>query len=97
MNSSGDHIGLSDRSQIIRPDFQSTARSVTATILPSGAVWGFVMEMVGTRPDSVPAAKDIAALQKMMNGSGTYTNRALDSAQQSRVRSLINYMRRRCP
>jgi hypothetical protein len=94
----GQHTGLSDRSNVSLAVVRNQGVSITAIVAPGGVISGLRMETSLSVPDSVLRASDPATIQKIGDGStGTSTNRALDTAEQSGVRRMIDFIRQRCP
>lgn len=92
----GQSLIYTDRASISQ-SLRTEAVSITAFVNPAG-ISGFRMGMVSTVPDSVLRMKDVAAIQRVIfDAGGTMDRRALDTAEQQRVRSMLEFLRRRCP
>ena len=97
VDSAGRHTGLSDRSSVIVNTVRSQGVSITASV-GRNVVMGFRIETIVTVPDSLVHARDVAAIQKIMDSAtGTSSRRELNAAEQDRVRSLVEFIRKRCP
>jgi hypothetical protein len=91
-------VVFSDRSSITRQSVQTEGALITAIIQAGGEFTGFRIETALTVPDSVLQMQDIAAIQSVIAAStGTIDRRDLDSAEQQRVRSMLEFIRKRCP
>jgi hypothetical protein len=98
VDSAGRHTGLSDRSSVIVNTMRNQGASIVASVGRNDVVRGFRIETIVTVPDSLVRARDVAAIQKIMDSAtGTSSRRELNAAEQDRVRSMIEFMRRRCP
>jgi hypothetical protein len=94
----GPSLVLSDRSQITTAQFRTTGAAITAMFAPNGTVSGFMIETTHSVPDSILLAQDLATIQKILDGgTGTSASRALDSTELSRARSMLEFIRKRCP
>ena len=91
-------VVFSDRSSITRQSVHTETALITAVIQVGGEFTGFKIATALTVPDSVLQMQDIAAIQSVIAAStGTIDRRDLDSAEQQRVRSMLEFIRKRCP
>ena len=89
---------LSDVSHITTAQFRTSGAAITAMFAPNGTVTGFMVEVTHAVPDSILQAQDVATIEKILeSGKGTSASRALDSTELSRARSVVEFMRKRCP
>ena len=71
---------------------------ITAGFNSAGFVFGFRMDTDMTLPDSILRLQDVAAIRRVIeSASGTMDRRDLDSADQQRIRSMLEFIRKRCP
>lgn len=98
VDQAGRHMGYSDRSYAMTATVRGTSASITAFLGPRDTIIGFRMDIATTVPDSVMTARDYAEIRAIMDkATSTHSNRSLDSAEQRRVRAMIDFMRQRCP
>ena len=94
----GSIVLYNDRTSITRQTVRNEGTSISAILHPTGEITGFRMDIAMTIPDSILRMKDLVAIQRVMDAASSAMNRrALDSAEQRRVRSMLEFIRKRCP
>lgn len=91
-------VVFSDRSSVTRRSVRTEGALITAIFQAGGEFSGFRIETALTVPDSILGMQDVAAIQRVIDAStGTIDRRELDAAEQQRVRSMLEFIRKRCP
>ena len=94
----GETVVYSDRTSIMVERLRTKGTFITAAFNSTGFVFGFRADHELTAPDSILQLRDVAAMQRVMDAaSGTMDRRDLDSNDQQRVRSMLEFIRKRCP
>jgi len=94
----GETVVYSDRTLITRERLRTRGAFITAAFTSTGFVFGFRTDHELTVPDSILQLRDVAAIQRVIDAaSGTIDRRDLDSTDQARVRSMVEFIRKRCP
>lgn len=94
----GETVVYSDRASVTQDGLRNKSAFITAAFNPTGFVFGFRMDTELTVPDSVLQKEDLAAIQRIIDASsGTMDRRDLDAAEQQRARSMLEFIRKRCP
>jgi len=95
---SGETVVYSERTSVTLERLRTKGAFITAAFNSTGLVFGFRMDTDLTVPDSVLQMQDVAAIQRVIDAaSGTMDRRDLDGAEQERVRSMLEFIRKRCP
>ena len=91
-------VVYSEHTVITMEQFRTKGAFITAGFNSTGFVFGFRMDTEATIPDSVLQMPDFAAMQRVIDAaSGTMDRRDLDSADQQRVRAMLEFIHKRCP
>ena len=94
----GETVVYSDRTSTTLERLRTRGAFVTAAFNSTGFVFGFRTDTDLTVPDSVLQMQDVAAIQRVIDAAtGTMDRRDLDAAEQQRVRSMLEFIRKRCP
>ena len=94
----GETVVYSDRSSITLNGLRNRSAFITAGFKGTAFVFGYRMDTEVTVPDSVLQMQDVAAIRRVIDASsGTMDRRELDAAEQQRVRSMLEFIRKRCP
>jgi len=94
----GETVVYSDRTSITLERLRTKGAFVTAAFNSSGLIFGFRTDTDLTVPDSVLQMQDVAAIQRVIEtAGGTMDRRDLDADEQQRVRSMLEFIRKRCP
>lgn len=97
-DANGETVVYSDRTSITMERLRTRSAFITAAFNSTGFVFGYRMETEMTIPDSILQMQDPAAIRRVIDAaSGTIDRRDLDIAEQQRVRSMLEFIRKRCP
>lgn len=95
---SGEAVVYSERTSVTVERLRTKGAFITAAFNSTGMVFGYRMDTDLTVPDSILGMQDVAAIQRVIDAvTGTMDRRDLDAAEQERVRTMLEFIRKRCP